>query len=217
MKGNISVRRELFWRKLYMRVLRYRTGICFEGRIKRNINLSQSSRWELGSPYYGAQRWPLRHDTQQSTVIRMPASEQVRWAKYRTQVQFYYTSSSWYSPSLPPRYRWYDPSSRGMDTMHVYWTFQMGFHFRRRDIKYLLIYILVEGDYEKSCRTGGAANYNMQPLMAPYKLIACHMTYGNQGDDDVSVTTSLMTPVLRNGLNSIRMWLHGDTTGETTV
>jgi hypothetical protein len=65
------------------------------------------------------------------------------------------------------------------------------------------IYFLVEGDYEESCRIGGAANYNMQPLMASYKLIACHMMYGNHGVDSVSMTTSLMTVVLRSGGNYI--------------
>lgn len=38
-------RRELFWRRLYGRVLFYWTWICFEG---RNTNLSESSRWKRG-------------------------------------------------------------------------------------------------------------------------------------------------------------------------
>jgi hypothetical protein len=37
------------------------------------------------------------------------------------------------------------------------------------------------------------------PLMASYKLIACHRTHGNHGVDNAYVKTLTMTAVLRNG------------------
>lgn len=48
------------------------------------------------------------------------------------------------------------------------------------------------------------------PLMASYKLIACHRTYGNHGVDNASAKTLTMTAAFRNGGTSRR----GDTTRE---
>jgi hypothetical protein len=96
------VRHELFRRSLHWCVFCHSTWICTEGRIKRELNLIQSSRRKRGLSLLRNSAMTAPPRSSAVNCYCMPASEQVRWEEYRTQVQFYYTSSSWDPP--PPNF-----------------------------------------------------------------------------------------------------------------